>query len=400
MIDYLLIHPKIGEHSGEQYIPLGMLKVGSFFEMQGYEVEYWDERCDSYKDLIRLAPQAHYILLSSMDGSQWKHAEDLIELLLGEVLSLHIFVGGRKGINMCQKEGTYQVHDDFVTFVQERFDMQDPITPKTKRFYKIFKPLLFTSYGCECYCTFCTVSGKWTPVPIEQIRKEIRLILRSGHRHISIGDPNIGDADRLRDLAMEFVQYPITWHCNISANNLEEIDEIDWKVLYQSGLRSIEIGVESGSERLQQMVTRKNDDIDFVWFNRNLYYFGNGISPMYSFIVGLPTETREDILQTMDLIDKLSQHPNARFSIYTYCSYPSALQKKYPDVVNFDMAKHPLYWIAGLKFRKDNTRKNFPRMKRLLSIPFEVWSEVAWRARILKFPKKVFEWILKLVKKR
>ena len=408
VIDYLLIHPKIGQHGGDEFIPLGMMKIGSSIEDFGYNVEYWDGRCDDIHDLFDLLDNTVYggVFFSSMSGSQYDMTRRMIDRIAHNTKHKQFRIGGyatqgksytvtKVGTNPNGTQFQYIIYYD-----NTRCDMQDPITEKTKRFYRIFKPLLFTSYGCPNHCLFCTVNGKWIPVPLEQIEKELKLIKECGHDYVTIGDPNFDHPTATLPSVLHVLKESgLKWHCNLSLNSYPLSSSIIIKAMKYAGCRSIEIGIESGSSRIRHMLTRKINSGRFV-FHVNLELMIEKISPMYSFMVGVPTETRYDTLMTMKVIDNLHrQNPQARFSLYTYCSYPSALQRKYPEIVNFDMGKHPLYWITGLKFRKDNVRKNFRGWKRLLSVPFELWSEIAWKLRILKFPKRLFEKILKLVKR-
>nr|URC17106.1 MAG: tRNA methylthiotransferase-like protein [Lokiarchaeota virus Ratatoskr Meg22_1012] len=397
-IDYLLIYPKIDEHSGDQYIPLSIMKVGARYEAEGYNVEYWDERCDSYYTLIELAGKAKHVMFSSMEGTQWEHCELLMGYLREKLGIMNFYVGGYKAINKGKeklesfyyKSLSYDVH-----FINERFDMQDPVTEKTKRFYKIFKPLLFTSFGCNNKCRFCTVNGKWTPVPVNRVIKEIWTIKNAGHDFVSIGDPNFKWDKRIGE---ELKSCKMKWHCNMDVN---KINYKTIKEMSDCGCVSIEIGLETTSERLRELLNCKFKSTVLNYFKLEFVFkkFPN-VSPMFSFMVGLPTETREDLLDLMTFIDiTKSWIPQARFSMYTYASYPSELQRMFPEHVNFDIAKHSLYWLCGLKFRKDNIRKNFRGLKRLLSLPFELWANVGWKFRIFRFPKKYFEYVLQLVKR-
>lgn len=418
MIDYLLIHPKIDEHGGDQFIPLGMMKVGAFFERNGKNnVMYWDQRCDSLKDLLWAARNMSHppkIYFSTMSGSQWKNAQKLMRFLVKYTEKNHFLVGGYMAYNYLHGNPKPKLkHKHYgLSFEEWRFDLQDPITAKTKRFYKLFKPLLFTSFGCPNHCLFCTVRGKWTPVPLEQIEKELDIITEAGYRFITVGDPNFGGNSYLRIKAISKLMssHKVKWHCNLAIKTFKKKDYYFYldKLSYMNdfGCVSIEVGLESGNKSKRSFL--KGHTIAIREIERFNYWTNNyfGISVMYSFIVGFPTETTSNIMDTMNLIDEIRKsnkgcYPKARFSIYSYVPYPSALTKRFPNIPthNYDMAWHPLYWIAGLKFRKDNVKKNFPKWKRLLALPFEVWAHVAWELRILRFPKKVFEWILSVMKR-
>ena len=81
----------------------------------------------------------------------------------------------------------------------------------------------------------------------------------------------------------------------------------------------------------------------------------------------------------MELIDWIqAKHPKARCSMYTYIPYPGTfmleLAKKHQGYIEpkniqewsqtHTMSQHPLYWISGMCFRKDQTSRNFPGKER------------------------------------
>jgi radical SAM superfamily enzyme YgiQ (UPF0313 family) len=189
-------------------------------------------------------------------------------------------------------------------------------------------------------------------------------------------------------------------------------------VLSGSNCYSIEIGCESGSDFFLRKVIKKGYGVDIIkQAAHNIR--GSGISVMYSFMAHMPRETPQMLKETLDLIDWIvATDPDARVSIYNYAPYPGtamyqdALAGKdgYPQFIPpttmkgwgaLKLMKSPIYWIAGLCFRKDNTRKNFPGKDWQLIQPYVELAQKKWQERdIDDFPcEEVEALVLKQLEK-
>jgi radical SAM superfamily enzyme YgiQ (UPF0313 family) len=142
----------------------------------------------------------------------------------------------------------------------------------------------------------------------------------------------------------------------ISVNTLPKISTDDLALLERAGCRRICIGVESGSKRIQTLLKRTVNVPKLLEINHNLKY--SSIVPAYFFMIGIPTETKEDLLESVSLSLKLLEdNPNAvkAFNIFT----------PFPGTELFDLAvKHGLRvpqrledWIS---FNYRNCAKNGP----------------------------------------
>jgi anaerobic magnesium-protoporphyrin IX monomethyl ester cyclase len=92
----------------------------------------------------------------------------------------------------------------------------------------------------------------------------------------------------------------IRWHCRSRADVLDE--EMIMK-MRKSGCRLIQFGIETGSQRLQKLIN-KNLDLNKVTntirtaSDHGIYTYGN-------FMVGLPTETSQETIATIELAKRL-----------------------------------------------------------------------------------------------
>jgi radical SAM superfamily enzyme YgiQ (UPF0313 family) len=85
-----------------------------------------------------------------------------------------------------------------------------------------------------------------------------------------------------------------------------------------AGCRRLQMGVESGSPRVLKMLNKELDISELIEFNRRL--IRHDIIPHYFFMIGYPTETEEELRQTLSLFLKLSRENKAaipRLHVFT-----------------------------------------------------------------------------------
>jgi hypothetical protein len=179
--------------------------------------------------------------------------------------------------------------------------------------------------------------------------------------------------------------------------------------LVESRCYSLEIGCESGDDHFLKKVIRKGHGVsDIQNAARNMR--GSGISVIFSFITGMPRETPDMRRATFDLIDWIvDTNPEARVSVYQFAPYPGS--PMYDDAVAgadgfprfappttmegwgaLRLMRTAAYWIAGLNFRMDNTRKNFPGEDWALIAPYVALAQERWQARdVDNFPVEAVE---------
>jgi len=174
--------------------------------------------------------------------------------------------------------------------------------------------------------------------------------------------------------------------------------------LSESNCFSIEIGCESGNDHFLKRVIKKGHGVDFIMKAAELVKEAP-FSVMYSFITNMPGETEEMKHDTFNLIDWIvGVDSNARISIYNYAPYPGSpmydqaikgecgYERFNPPTTmegwgSLRLMLSPIYWIAGLNFRKDNTSRNFPGEEYEKIKPFIELARLKWKNRdFAEFP--------------
>jgi anaerobic magnesium-protoporphyrin IX monomethyl ester cyclase len=192
-------------------------------------------------------------------------------------------------------------------------------------FYKAIRALPYiSSFGCPHNCSFCCqpmISKRCWQKQSAEIVVENILNLKEKYNldGIDFQDENfLSNIPRAIEIANK-INNKVKWACQA---RIDDILKLDIKHLVEKGLCSIQPGVESGSERILKLLNKKLDIENILAANKKLAE--TKVNVRYNFIVGFPTETKEEIIATVELALKLlEQNPNAGISgFYIYTPYP------------------------------------------------------------------------------
>ncbi len=193
------------------------------------------------------------------------------------------------------------------------------------------------SKGCGRNCQFCTPTMQHKiDVPLDKIMKEVALSVAQGSDHITLitedmflygaKDPRfvpnreavvklfktVADYPGVKSIQAAHMSLAPVWHDPKMIRELAEIlIDKSWYSFDKKPIITAETGIETGSSRLmkkymagkmlpfqpeqwQEVVTQA-----FGILNDNDWY------PLATLIIGLPDEKEEDMLQTLELMDKL-----------------------------------------------------------------------------------------------
>lgn len=180
-----------------------------------------------------------------------------------------------------------------------------------------------SSRGCPFNCSFCSVPRiykGWRTADPKKVSRNLKdLVEKFGFDYITFNDENFFvDTDRSKAIASS-IAGGFRWSVQARIDSIKKLD-LDY---YRGcGLDLMQIGVESGSERILKLMRKKVGVDDILEANENLAK--SGIEVRYNMMIGVPTETIEDIHATTDLALKLIEtNPNARIAgFYVYAPYP------------------------------------------------------------------------------
>lgn len=188
-----------------------------------------------------------------------------------------------------------------------------------------------TDRGCPHRCGFCHIysicKGEWRAQVPSKVVEHVEYLIKNFKIDgiYFLGDNFFVDKDRVADICLKMIKRKIDlpWRANCRIDYFEKYDDSFIDLLVASSCKVLGFGIESGSERILGLID-KGITLDKV-FKVNERLKKKHITPHYYFMVGFPTETKKEALQTYELMMKLYDaypNSNAVYSVRIYCPYP------------------------------------------------------------------------------
>ncbi len=168
----------------------------------------------------------------------------------------------------------------------------------------------YTGRGCKSRCTFClwpqTIGGhRYRVRSVGHVVEEVRWIQKElpQVKEIFFDDDTLTDnVPRVEALAKELGKLGVVWSCNAKAN----VPRKTLEVLKDNGLRLLLVGYESGNQKILHNI-KKGLLVDVARrFTKDCHELGVKIHG--TFILGLPGETKETILETLEFAKEINPH--------------------------------------------------------------------------------------------
>ncbi|MDD4878772.1 MAG: B12-binding domain-containing radical SAM protein [Candidatus Nanoarchaeia archaeon] len=176
------------------------------------------------------------------------------------------------------------------------FNLKDYFTPSA---------VLPIKTSSACYyqqCAFCTHHNKsrYAEFSLSSIVETIR---NSKQKYIFLIDDMISKK-RILEIAAAFKPLKISWMCQLKPT--KEYDAETFKTLYESGLKAVVWGVESGSDRILKLMKKQTNAKDIEGVLKAAH--DNGIKNGCYIMFGFPTETKEEFLETIEFLKRNSEN--------------------------------------------------------------------------------------------
>lgn len=188
-----------------------------------------------------------------------------------------------------------------------------------------------TSRGCPHRCTFCinvVTKNRWRGKDSEKVLSELSYVYNNlGITKIRFRDELFFvDKERAKRILKGLIErnIKIDWRANAKADYFRRgvIDDEMMQYIKESSCSELGIGAESGSQRMLDMIKKDNTVEDVL--NMVRVCKKGGIRGNYSFMIGLPNETKKEMIQTIKLIKKIKKIDSNSFIIgpQPYRPYP------------------------------------------------------------------------------
>lgn len=375
-----LIHPPAPYLLDERgQIPLGITYLHAFLEKNGVDVVFvdlaglkeceWDIPTDG--DIYGITactpqyPAALHIAEVVKNGGNWVvlggiHATALPERSLcegkfdavvcgeGEHGLMDFINNPREGIIRPELEPNIDVfpHPNLDAVDEESyrcFAFHDPEIADQPRGIH-----LITSRGCYAKCAFCSSPFFWKRRvryhSDEYMDGYLGYLRHRGYNHLYLLDETfVISRKRTRRICALLKKYGMLWRTSSRADTL---DSDILKIMRDSGCRQIDIGVESGSQRILNLLNKGETVKDISKAVKEAHKLGMDVKA--SLMVGLPTETQEDVNLTVKFI---KEHPEiGSVSLATFQPVPGCDIFFHPEKYHYEYAEPSSWedlWIAG-----------------------------------------------------
>jgi len=375
----LLIEPPFYNLFGYDrwYYPLTLTLVGTYLEEKGNKVEVYDadRPTPDCRSLSRTEVRNNYYLyaesIKNDNNRIWKGIKEKINNFMPDFIGLTSIsakidsankiaqmakdIGGNKVITvlggphaqgMMQHYPNYdfgEYYDQIITFIPGLINRKPNKSLLTNR--DKYRPndlsMIITLSGCPYSCTFCCNSGKNKKLyyrDIDTIREEMHEIkeINSGSVICIADDCLFSNSKRFRKIGELLKEQGMKFTANSIINALSK-QKLDDFIEY--GGIEIQLGIESGSQRILDLVQKKQKIENVI--ERTKWLNDAGLRWKAFFITGFPFESLDEIKMTEELAYKIEP---TFISLNRFTPYPGTqIWEKY--FVNLNLTFEDLFQL-------------------------------------------------------
>lgn len=211
----------------------------------------------------------------------------------------------------------------------EFLDLNEIPLPSVDLFETNDEYYLITSRGCPYNCAFCAspiLSQRVVRfIPINKVIAEMVMAYQKGHTYFHFLDDQFLVSQKraeefINGLKTSGLYGKIGWRGMARADAIQKMNGDLCRQLKNSGGDLISIGIESGCQRILQLVHKKITNGVVKEATSKLARIGFRVKGF--FILGFPDETYEEMMETRDLIMSLGEIGMEYFNIAVLRPYP------------------------------------------------------------------------------
>lgn len=373
----ILFYPVISPLYQEHRVPLSLLSLASPLLENGYEVEIIDSRIRNNfeQSVLEEIDHALCVGISMFTGDQIYHGLEMARMIKDKRKDFPIVVGGwhptieprttiehplidivvRGQGEMTFTELAYHLDQGSpldgvlgITYKENGKIKENPARPledinnfpplayhlidveKYLSLSKFPREILYlSSQGCPFHCAFCCITKvykkRWLALHPKRVVEDIERLVRIYNiwRINFLDDCFCVDLKRVKQICRMIIdkKLNIKWSAQIRVSDIHRFDDELWTLLEESGCVGLLMGLESGSQRMLDLICKDEKVEDSIIAYKKIV--SHQLTPWAAFIFGLPGEKWEDIVATIKLALKLKTiYPEAAFSFFFYTPYP------------------------------------------------------------------------------
>lgn len=190
---------------------------------------------------------------------------------------------------------------------------------------------IITSRGCPMHCGYCYLgnvpSGRTyrTESPERTIARINRIVKLFNVNSLNILDDefftNRKRARKVCELLIEN-KIDLTLRANCRIDYIDRMSMVDLNLFRRAGFKHLYLGAESGNNRVLKFISKGITKEQIIAVNRKLKEAD--IAPKFSFMAGFPTETTQEVKETMRLMSFLVKENKSAYTtpVQLYSPYP------------------------------------------------------------------------------
>lgn len=392
IINSPLFRESRSENCEDALPPLGLGYIATHLQRNGYSVELIDAISNniSVKDLVETAEaiKPKFIAINIFSTNY----QIVKEIVTSIKMQVHFIIGGIAAKALYEQVHTWNTdnHIDVVfgdgELITEAIitnNLREPpnIAVDSRRYFIVdnaspyfikdiselplnrtfFKsePLLnhyghhevsiITSRGCIYDCAFCSAARSLNQTSTvrerekESIKNELHQISKLYNNVASIrilDDLFLKSKKSIVDAVDIFSEFHFNWRSMAHIKTFRHIDEHLLVELRESGCTELFVGIESGSNRILKMINKDRSSVDTKAIFRNI--FMSGINVKGYFILGFPSETEKDFIETFELaklLKKMAIGYGSIFRVSVFQFRPYHGTKIYDDLASCKVAQ-------------------------------------------------------------
>ena len=158
--------------------------------------------------------------------------------------------------------------------------------------------------GCPHHCRFCLVKASFSPMRFRS-KERILELAREGlryRRRLGLVGPVLSDYPHLEQLLEDLLKMGASF--SLSSLRASPLPQRVVELIAQGGARTITLAPEAGSERLRKVIRKGISEDDILKAVSMVARVGKIKQLKLYFMIGLPSETEEDIEAIVELVLK------------------------------------------------------------------------------------------------
>ena len=179
-------------------------------------------------------------------------------------------------------------------------------------------------YGCNNFCTYCIVPyvrGRERCRPIDDIISDVDRLLKDGYKQITLLGQNVNSykyMDKTFPDLLKSLESDTKYRLKFMTSHPKDISLDIAQIMYDSKVlsHSLHLPVQAGSDRILQAMNRHYTREEYLSKISAFRTLIPDIGLSSDVMVGFPTETEDDFLQTLDLVERV-KYNNLFMFIYS-----------------------------------------------------------------------------------